>query len=73
MSDVHATLRERLNEALDRHPDHIKVIAERAGYNREYVASLAGRRKGRTFSPTIGAVWAIAGALGVDPLWLLGK
>lgn len=72
-ADIHAVLRQRLNEALDAHPDTLAAISRRAGYDPNYVGSLTGRRKRRNFNPTIGAIWAIAGAMGVDPLWLLGK
>lgn len=72
-TDVHETLRQRLNEALAAHPDSLAVISRRAGYNANYIGSLTGRRQRRNSNPTIGAVWAIAGAMGVDPLWLLGN
>ena len=70
---VHATLHKRLREALDASDLNLKTIAHRAGYSSGYITSLAPRSKHmQPRNPTIGAVWAIAGALGVDPLWLLG-
>ena len=64
---VHAILRTRLREALDASPLNLKTISHRSGYSSGYITSLT-----RSRNPTVGAVWAIAGALGVDPLWLLG-
>ena len=69
--NVHATLRKRLRYAVDLDPRSSKTIAMRAGYSEGYLSGLInGHNNG---NPTIGAVWALAGELGVDPLWLLGS
>ena len=70
---VHDTLRVRLREALKASHLPLKAVADRSGYTPGYVRAIAGRSTRDQRNPTIGAVWAIAGALGVDPLWLLGK
>lgn len=70
---IHATLQTRLREALAASPDSLEAIARRAGYSPGYVRALAGRSATRQQSnPTVAAVWAIAEAARVDPLWLLG-
>lgn len=74
MTNVHAILQQRLSESLRSHPDTLRVISKRAGYSTSYISSLAGHLTNRRQNnPTVAAVWAIAEALGVDPLWLLGK
>jgi len=74
MSNVHAILQQRLSESLRSHPDTLRVISKRSGYSGSYISSLAGHTTSRRQNnPSIAAVWAIAEALGVDPLWLLGK
>lgn len=74
MSNVHATLQQRLSATLKAHPDPLRVIAKRSGYSASYIAALAGHRTSRQQNnPSVAAVWAIAEALGVDPLWLLGN
>lgn len=74
MSSVHDTLQQRLSETLKAHPDTLRVIAKRSGYSSSYISALAGHTHGRQQNnPSVAAVWAIAEALGVDPLWLLGR
>lgn len=65
---VHETFAKRLKQALAT-AGPLKVIAARSGYSRGYISALANSGDG---NPTIGTVWALGGALGVDPLWLLG-
>jgi transcriptional regulator with XRE-family HTH domain len=71
--NVHDTLRVRLREALEASPLNLKAVADRSGYTAGYIRAIAGRSTRDQRNPTVGAVWAIAGALDVDPLWLLGK
>lgn len=68
-SDVHASMRKRLRKALDDSPETLNAISKHAGYDPSYVGGLAN---GKKTNPTIGALWAIAGALNVKPGWLLG-
>lgn len=70
---VHHTLRRRLREAIERDDRTLTDIAKAAGYTPGYLSSLAGGQVSRgRLNPTVGALWAIADTLGVDPLWLLG-
>lgn len=71
--NVHAILRDRLRKALSEAPGGLSRVSATSGYSKGYIAALAGRSVRQQNNPTIGAVWAIAGALGVDPFWLLGK
>ena len=64
---VNQSFQIRLRHALQSHK--ISVIARRSGYDENYIRSL---REGRKSNPTISFVWAVAGALGVSPAWLLG-
>ncbi len=66
---VHLTIRRRLAEAMQARRLTAREVAERSGYSAYYVR---GVQRGRYGNPTIGAVWALAGALEVDPGWLLG-
>ena len=70
--NVHTVLRDRLAQALAASPDNLKTVAHRAGYTPGYISAMAGRGARYQRNPTIGAVWAIAEAVGADPLWLLG-
>lgn len=65
---VHEAFIQRLRQALAS-AGPLKVTAARSGYSAGYISSLV---HGRVSNPTIGTVWALAGALDVDPLWLLG-
>lgn len=65
----HRVLRRRLNEAMRLRAVRPVDLAKRSGYSAGYIANL---RAGRGSNPTLAAVWALAGALGVEPLWLLG-
>ncbi len=65
---VHETFARRLKQALAT-AGPLKVTAARSGYSRGYISALA---QGHDSNPTLGTVWALAGALNVDPLWLLG-
>jgi transcriptional regulator with XRE-family HTH domain len=66
---VHKIFRERLRAtAKERGRGIYKQIAYKSGYTDGYIRGLAN--SGR--NPTIGAVWAIAEALEVNPHYLLG-
>lgn len=69
---VNQIMRARLREAIASSKLPLKTVSSRSGYSPNYIAALAGRRAGRPCNPTIGAVWALARALEVDPMWLLG-
>lgn len=62
-------LRLRLDAAMRLRNMGVTDLAKRSGYEAGYISSL---RKGRRNNPTLAAVWALAGALEVEPLWLLG-
>lgn len=62
-------LRLRLDAAMRLRNTGVTDLAKRSGYEAGYISSL---RKGRRSNPTLATVWALAGALDVDPLWLLG-
>lgn len=69
---VNQIMRARLRKAIDASRLPLKTVSSRSGYSASYIAGLAGRRVGAPCNPTIGAVWALARALEVDPIWLLG-
>lgn len=70
---IHDTFVKRMRYAVDMDPRSSKTIARRAGYSEGYLSALTGRGSAKGRNPTIGAVWALAGELGVHPLWLLGS
>ena len=68
---IHYTFRDRLKIAMKNYGRYaLKNVSLKSGYSPGYVRGLYSNNPR---NPTIGAVEAIAGALNVDPLWLLGK
>lgn len=68
---IHYTFRDRLRIAMKNHGRYaLKNVSLKSGYSPGYVRGLYSNNPR---NPTIGAVEAIADALGVDVLWLLGK
>ena len=66
---VHQILRERLRAITRQRGRGIfKQIAFKSGYSDSYIRGLVSSRR----NPTIGAVWAIADALEINPFYLLG-
>lgn len=69
MSDL-PTFRERLRIAVAAQPrPRWKALERRSGYSVGYIRDLMHDRR---HSPTLGCVYALAGALNVRPAWLLG-
>lgn len=66
---IHETFRTRLKSVLKtgKH-GYQKEIADKSGYSPSYIRGLASSSR----NPTIGAVWAIADALEINPFYLLG-
>ena len=69
MSELHRTFCERVAQVAERDGRPLSVIARRAGYHPTY---LQATLRGEKHNCTLQYVESIAGALGVDPLWLLG-
>ena len=67
---LYDTFRRNLADAIALHPGTFQAICDRAGYNRGYVRKVLTNRK---VNPTLLFVECMAGALGVDPLDLLGR
>lgn len=71
-SNVYATLAKRLRYAIDLDRRSLSQIARASGYSTGYISALY-RKTGPQVNSSLGAIWAIAGALNVEPLWLLGS
>lgn len=69
---AHATLARRMRQALEASNLTFKQVASRAGYTVGFINNVACRGAPRC-NPTLGTLEALAGALGVDLLWLLGS
>lgn len=70
--NVYDTLAKRLRYAIDLDRRSLSDVARASGYSTGYISALY-RKHGTTANPSVGAIWAIADALNVDPLWLLGS
>lgn len=66
---VHLTFSKRLGEAMRMRGQTLTGLSRVSGYNTSYLCRL---RSGAQANPTVGAVWALASALDVNPFWLLG-
>lgn len=67
---IHYTFRDRLRIALKADGrGALKRVSLKSGYSDGYIRGLASNHPR---NPTLGTVWALADALDVDPLWLLG-
>ena len=69
MSELHRTFCERVAQIAERDGLSLSAIARRAGYDPTYLQATV---RGKRHNCTLEYVESIAGALGVDPLWLLG-
>lgn len=67
---INKTFQQRLNFAVKESGLSLDSIAYLSGYSANYIRRL---KNGIMDNPTISVVWAVAGALSIEPLWLLGE
>lgn len=69
MSNVHAAFCHRLRKIIELRGTPRKTVAWRSGLAHSTISHMVC---GRRSNPSVATVWALAGALQVDPYWLLG-
>lgn len=70
MTNLYDAFRDNLESAIAGYPGTFVSICKKAGYDRRYVRKVLTKAKA---NPTLLFVECMAGALGVDPLDLLGR
>ena len=67
--NVHAELSERTRKLVTERGMKISQLSHDSGLS---VGTISGLLRGQHANLRIGNVWALAGALNVDPFWLMG-
>ena len=68
--NVHHEIATRAKQVAVEKAMPLKAIAERSGLSTGWISGILS---GKHVNPRIGNIWALAGALGVDPFWLMGN
>ena len=67
--NVHHEIATRAKGVIESQAIPLKVVAERSGLSTGWISGIL---RGQNVNPRVGNVWALAGALNVDPHWLMG-